>query len=106
MSEVGIYNWQILPFLIHICEKETIRDLEGKWVELLNADLNVRLPRDTNNKWNDGGKNEYKRSHYHSNIERKKYYCDVCDKAFGYNRDLKRHLKTSKHFWKYIYSVD
>ena len=106
MSEVGTDKWKILPLLTYSCDQGTIKAFEQQWIETVNADLDTFSPLDTDNKWNHIGKKEYKRSHYYSNIERKKYYCDVCDMSFGYNNGLQRHLKSSKHFWKYIYSVD
>ena len=41
-----------------------------------------------------------------ANKQSKRYYCDICEIVCESNKDLQRHLKTSKHFWKYIYSVD
>ena len=48
---------------------------------------------------------KYQSDYRESNKQNKVHYCELCDKACGSNMDLQRHLKTSKHFWKYIYSV-
>ena len=44
--------------------------------------------------------------YYKLNKQGKKYYCEVCDMFFGKSDNLKQHLKTQKHFWKYMNSVD
>ena len=44
--------------------------------------------------------------YYKFNIHNKRYRCEICDFSFGNNSNFQKHLKTSKHFWKYIYSVD
>ena len=110
MLEIGIYNWKIVPLLTYSCDQETIKAFERQWVELLNADLNVFSPiGSTNkwvNKWNNGIGKEIKKEHYCVSLETKRYYCDVCDMAFGYNNHLKRHLKSLKHSYAYMNSVD
>ena len=106
MQEVGIYNWEIIPLLTYSCDKKTIRGFEQQWVELLKSDLNMISSSDTGNKWNHIGLNELKRKHYLNNIETKRYYCDVCNKAFYHSEALRRHLNTLKHSYAYMGSVD
>ena len=35
--------------------------------------------------------------HHRKCIQEKKYFCSICDKAFGYKSDLEKHFKTKKH---------
>ena len=44
MREIGVNNWQVVPLLTFTCGKNTIREFEGKWVEVLNTDLNTYSP--------------------------------------------------------------
>ena len=97
MAEVGIYNWEIVPLVIHQCDQKEIRTLEWSWVELLKPDLNTYSPLDTDNKWNHNEKKEQKKEHYYKNIKSKRYYCEICDKAWGSNDDLKKHFNSKKH---------
>ena len=106
MVEVGIYNWKIVPLLVHICDQKAIRDFEKSWIGILNPDLNTYSPINTTNKWNNGKGKEIKRKHHYDSIENKRYYCDICDKAFGYSTGLRSHLKTLKHSYAYMNSVD
>ena len=106
MFEVGIYNWEILPLLIYICNQKEICEFEKNYVELLKPDLNTVSPSDTNNKWNHTGLKEIKKKHYCNSIKSKKFYCDVCNCTFGSNTDLLRHFKTLKHSNNYMNSVD
>ena len=93
MREVGIYNWRILPLVVCPCDQDEIQTLERQWVEILNADLNVILPFKENNERN----RERAKNHYYDSIESKRYFCNVCDKAFGKLCHLKTHFKTEKH---------
>ena len=106
IKEVGVDNWGILPLLIHVCNQEEIREFERCWIALLSPDLNTYSPLDTNNKWDHIGLKELKRKHYYDSIKSKRYYCDICDKAFGNITNLERHLKTLKHSYAYMDSVD
>ena len=44
MNEVGLNNWKIVPLLTLECTRDEIRSFERKWCEVLEADLNMRLP--------------------------------------------------------------
>ena len=44
MNEVGLGNWEILPLLSRTCGIKTIREIEKKWVRVLNAYLNSISP--------------------------------------------------------------
>ena len=97
MYEVGVYNWEILPLVICPCTEDEIRALEQQWVEMLKPDLNTFSPVDTDNKWGNNGYEKIKKGYYEKHIQRKTYYCDVCDKAYGHLWNLKTHFKTAKH---------
>ena len=103
MCKIGLYNWQIIPLLTFACDKKTIREFEKSWVEVLNTDLNTYSP------LSDSYMKRYRqadRELYHSNIQNKAYYCDICDKAFGYRFNLRKHFNTLKHQYAYLNSVD
>ena len=97
MYEVGPENWEILPLAICPCTEDEIRTLERQWVELVRPDLNTVSPVDIDNKWSHIELKEQKKKHYYDSIESKRYFCDCCDKAFGYSSDLKRHYNSEKH---------
>ena len=103
MREVGTNNWEILTLLVHICDRKTIQEFEKHWVELLKPDLNTYSPSDDNHNAN---KVKAIIKCYHNSIENKTYYCNICDIAFGFKHNLKRHLKTLKHSNNYMNSVD
>ena len=44
MNEVGLNNWKIVPLLTLECTRDEICSFERKWCEVLEADLNMRLP--------------------------------------------------------------
>ena len=44
MSRVGVQNWEILPLLGRMCDIKTIRELERKWISVLQADLDTNSP--------------------------------------------------------------
>ena len=101
MREVGLKNWGMISLLSLECDKETILELEMEKCNELNADLNTYSPFSKENR------KEYDDANYYKfNIQSKKYQCELCEIVCGSNRDLQKHLKTSKHFWKYVYSVD
>ena len=135
MRATGIQNWEIFPLLQRTCDIKTIKELERKWCKILGADLNTALPILTHEERGQY-QASYQADYYESNKEAiskrqadyykankeaiskreadyreankqgKRYYCKLCDKAFSIDQGLQRHLKTEKHFWKYIYSVD
>ena len=105
MRETGKHNWEIIPLLSRICDKDTIRKVEKKWCDLLNTDLNSNSPfSDFDTKSNEYFTNYRKLNKetinqkiaecWKSNKQNKKYYCDVCDKTFSCNYDFKKN--TSK----------
>ena len=94
MSEVGIYNWRILPLVVCPCNQDDIRTLEKQWIELLKPDLNTFSPIDS--KTTDA-KKELDKKHYRDCIESKKFYCDICNKVFGKIHNLKVHFNSEKH---------
>ena len=105
MREVGVDKWEITPLLSKICDKNTIRMAEREKCNELNADLNTRSPITTPEE-KEERKRQYMTDYHEKNTENKKYHCAICEVACGSNKDLQKHLKTPKHFWKYIYSVD
>ena len=108
MREVGIDKWKIIPLLTYPCDKKTICEFEKEWMKVLNADLNTVSPLGTSSKckwYNEKGKG-LMRKYYLDSIESKRYYCDICDKPFGFSYDLRKHLNSLKHSYAYLNSVD
>ena len=101
MREVGLGNWEMIPLLSFTCDKKTIMEFEKEWCNALNADLNTYSPISGFE-----NKREYDADYYKFNIQNKRYRCEICDFSFGNNSGLQKHLKSRRHFWKYIYSVD
>ena len=93
MREVGVENWQILPLVICPCNKEEIFGYEKMWIDLLKPDLNAISPFKENNEKD----RERVRRHYRDSLETKRYFCDVCNVAFGDSCNLKIHFNTKKH---------
>ena len=131
MREVGVDNWEITALFSRTCDQDTIRLAEREKFRELNADLNTRAPITTpeerrqhkteyyeKNKGvilknaveyyekNKGFIRQRQAAYYKKNKQQERYRCAICEITCGSNRDLKRHLKTSRHFWKYIYSID
>ena len=103
MRTIGIENWQILTLEIHKCDQKEIRVLERNWVNLLKPDLNT-FSLFANNY--ETRCRQVDRELFHRNIRDKVHHCNICDMSFGWKIHLQKHLKSSKHFWNYIYSVD
>ena len=106
MAEVGLKNWEIIPLLSRTCNRNTICEVERKWIGILNSDLNTLSPIDTENKWKHIGKEKMERERYYGHIQYKTYYCNVCNKAFGKIFALKRHFESLKHQYTYLNSPD
>ena len=131
MHEVGLDRWEIIPLLQRTCDKKTILEFEMEKCNELNADLNMRSPflsfddkkkyvanyyemnkekiKERQAGYYEMNKEKIKKQqadYYKLNKQQKIYHCEVCDISFGYKKDLQEHLKTSRHFWKHIYSVD
>ena len=80
MGEIGPQKWEIVPLVVvPSCGKIEILNFEKSWIALLNPDLNINSPIQGNNE----KANEDRKKHYFNSLESKKYFCSVCDKAFG-----------------------
>ena len=93
IREVGAENWEILPLVICPCDHEEIRTLEQQWVELLKPDLNALSPlRENNEKNRNSAKN-----HYRDSLRTRRYFCYICNIAFGNKCNQKFHYNSEKH---------
>ena len=118
----------MIPLLTFACDQKTIFEYERDWIQILNADLNMISPVTDRKKY----KAEYRKNnkdvirkrgaeHYvanrgailrkqaeyrKNNVQNKVHHCDVCDKSFGYRKDLDRHYKTLAHSYAFMDSVD
>ena len=101
MVETGPENWTIEPLLTFSCDKKTIFDFEREYINVVNTNLNVLSPVREGNEKN----RESARKHYLNSLKTKRYYCNVCNKAFGCGVDLKKHLKSLKHSYTYMNSM-
>ena len=104
MREVGINNWKISPLFEKTCGKDEIRKFEKKWVEILDADLNTNLPVNKSNEQK--LKNVRTRRSRDRNLEEKKYFCEVCEKAFQSNWNLNQHKDSLTHQFTFLNSLD
>ena len=128
MNDVGLMNWKMVPLLTFACDQKTIFEFEKKWIDLMGSGLNVRSPI-TDRKEYDAGyylRNKKAIQQRHAsyrevnrrnileqqpgyrefNVQNKVHHCYVCDKSFGYKKDLDKHYKTLKHSNEYMNSVD
>ena len=101
MREVGLGNWEILPLLSRTCDLRTIREVERKWLGVIQADLNTLSPI-TSKEEKNGNQVIYCRI----NVQAKRYYCGVCEISCESKRDLGRHFDTLKHSYTWLNSVD
>ena len=85
------------------CDKETIVKYEREWMSALCADLNTIFPIITE-KEKEKNKKEYDFNYYR--LRKREYSCNVCDKFFDRNSALQKHLKSLKHQYAYLNSVD
>ena len=120
MREVGLGNWIIKPLFVYTCGKDEIRRYEKKYCEILQPDLNTYSPLRTVDEKKEYKKKynvEYrqnnkevirqKKAEYHQeNKKSKKYYCNICDKAFHHKGTLNRHKRTLKHQFAFFNSLD
>ena len=103
MREVRINNWEIVPLSTFSCDKKTILELEKEYIKTLNTNLNMNSPFSGLNKkeylanYIEANKEVIKHqrtNYYKSIIQGKVHHCDVCEKSFLHNNDLRRHLRT------------
>ena len=128
LIEVGVHNWKIVPFLTFACDQKTIFEFEKQWLGLIGADFNIRSPIMDRKEYNAGYYLENKKAiqnrhagyresnkqnileqqagYREFNVQNKIHHCDVCDKSFGYRKDLDRHYKTLAHSYAYMDSVN
>ena len=101
MTEVGLENWKIVPLFEKTYSIDEIRKAEKKWADILEADLN------TNSQLSKNVRNRIRTAElYERNITEKKYYCDVCEKAFQGNWFLNQHRDSLKHQFTFLNSLD
>ena len=104
MREVGVENWTITALFQKTCTKDEIRRYEGRWVDILEADLNTFLP--INESDHQKSTNAKHRRHRMRNVVEKKYFCEVCEKAFQEKWSLTQHENSLKHQYAYLNSLD
>ena len=104
MYEVGLQNWEILPLLGRTCGKKKAFELEKKWIRVLGASLNTHLP--VTNKVNREADLQRMAKYRKKNKEGKLFYCGVCDLAVKDKFNLDRHLRTLKHSYAWLNSLD
>ena len=128
MDEVGLQNWKTIPLLTFACDQKTIFEFEKQWIDLIGADLNIRSPITDRKEYNAGyylgnkkaiqqrhagyreankqNIREQQAGYRQFNVQNKIHHCDVCDKSFGYRKDLNKHYKTLAHSYAYMGFVD
>ena len=99
ISQVGIENWKITPIFEKTCSKDEVLKLEKDWVKVLNANPNSYSP--YANVRNTSTLKTQKR-----NVDKKKYFCNFCEKAFQSPSRLKQHFSSLKHQYAYFNSLD
>ena len=102
MTEVGLEEWKITPLFQNTCAKDEIRKFEKNWLEILDADLNTITPFSKYNVKNREIASIIKKR----NVDEKKYFCDVCEKAFQSNWHLNQHKDSLKHQYAYLDTID
>ena len=100
MLQIGPENWTIRPLLTLDCSNKVICELKGMWINILKCDLNTKFPT-LNDK-----KAEKQAKFSRRTVEEKRYYCNICGKAFDCNSKLKRHKSTLIHSNKFFNSLD
>ena len=112
MNEVGLQNWKILPLITFACDTKTILEFERDWINVLQADLNIKLPirrecttREYHATYREANKGKI-HNHFKCIVRSKRYYCNTCNIACWCKRDLDRHLDTLSHFTAYVNFVD
>ena len=116
MREVGLDNWEMVPLLSFACDRKTILEFEKEWCNALNSDLNTNSPfpgfknkKEYRANYRESNKEtikQQKAEYYKLNKQNKTHYCNVCEKFFGHNGDLKKHFESLKHLYAYMNSVD
>ena len=128
MNDVGLMNWKMVPLLTFACDQKTIFEFEKQWIDLIGPDLNTFSPitdcKDYKSEYHKNNRDailkrlaEYQmvnkgmllkkdKEYREFNVKNKIHYCGVCEKSFGYRKDLGRHYKTLAHSNAYMNSVD
>ena len=101
MREVGVNRWKIVPLLTIPCDRAEICEYEQEWIKALNADLNMTAAVN-----GDAALREYYKQRHRNNKETKRFYCEICDVAYGSNYNLKKHFDTLKHSYAWLNSID
>ena len=99
--DVGPDNWNIKPLFVYTCSEDEMKQFEKKWIEILDADLNVKSPILDDKRKRDCTVKLYKR-----NLAEKKYYCEVCEKGFQSKWELNQHKDSLKHQFTFFNSLD
>ena len=104
MVEVGPKNWEVIPILSRICNRDTICKLEKKWIGILQTDLNSISP--LTNRKNKEIIKQKQADYYYKNIQDKIHHCTVCNKSFGCNYFLQEHFESLNHSYAYLNSLE
>ena len=101
MRQVGLDGWKISPLYEKTCTKDEIRKVEKKWIEILDADLNKNSPFS-----DDSRERERQMRLQNRYVDEKRFFCEVCEKAFQSGRKLSRHKDSLKYQFTSLNSLD
>ena len=101
-QQVGVKEWKITPLFEKTCEKGEIQKFEKRWIEVLDSNLNTNTPiLDDNGKAIKTQEKSAKKA-----VDEKRFFCNVCEKAFQSNWNLNRHQNTLSHQFTFLNSLD